>query len=365
MPDLHSIELALASLGGNKARRKCLAAALVALLTTRSVNLKRLANLFPSDAKVDSAYKRLQRFFRFFEIDQGSLAKLLVQWCRVPAPWHLSMDRTNWKLGVLHLNLLMLCIVAGPISFPLLWIGLSKNGQGKGHGAPRTGRAGNTNTPERIALMRQFVALFGAESCLCLRADREFASADFLNYLEGAKLSYQLRLKRDILVTDSRGEPACADYLFRDCKVQEERRLGFRRVLGKIRFVTGTRLASGDFLILVSDGERPLAEYTLRWGIETMFGAFKTRGFNLEATHITDPIRLSRLLCLLALAYTWAGVCGLWEFKQRPLKVKKHGRMPVSVFRLGIDLLQPIMARLCRNINKSQAVSVMEFLSCT
>ena len=213
--------------------------------------------------------------------------------------------------------------------------------------------------------MRRFVTLFRAESCFCLRADREFASADFMNYLEGAKLSYQLRLKGDILVTDSRGEPCCADYLFRDCKVQEERQLGFRKVLGKVRFVTGTRLASGDFLILVSDIERPLKEYALRWGIEPMFGAFKTRGFDLEATHITDPTRLSRLLCLLALAYTWAGVCGLWEFKQRLIKVKKHGRMPVSVFRLGVDLLQKIMVKLCRNGNECQEAVVMKFLSCT
>ena len=146
MPDLHSIELALAPLGGNKARRKCLAAALVALLTVQSLNLQRLANLFPTDAKVDSAYKRLQRFFRYYAPDLDRLAKTLAALCKTPAPWHLAMDRTNWKLGVLHLNLLMLCIVAGPISFPLLWVGLEKEGKGK---------AGNTNTPERIALIRR------------------------------------------------------------------------------------------------------------------------------------------------------------------------------------------------------------------
>lgn len=368
MPDTHFIELlqdALLPLGINKARRKCLAAALLALLTTRSVNLKKLAVLFPSDAKADSVYKRLQRFFRFLEIDRESLAMLLVRWCQVPAPWHLAMDRTNWKLGALHLNLLLLCIVAGPISFPLLWIGLSKESEVKGQGTRRIGKAGNTKASERIILMSQFVALFGAECCACLRADREFASTDFLKYLEEAKLPYQLRLKGDTLVMDSRGEPCCADYLFRDCPIQQERRLGFRRVLGKIRFVTGTRLASGDFLILVSDAERPLGEYALRWGIEPMFGAFKSRGFDLEAPHITDPIRLSRLLCLLALAYTWAGACGLWKFYQQPMKVKKHGRMPMSVFRLGLDFLQPIAARLCRNINKSQQETAFLFLSCT
>lgn len=60
MPSLNSIENALLPLGWNKARIKCLAAALIALLTTRSLNLKKIANLFPTNAKKDSAYKRLQ-----------------------------------------------------------------------------------------------------------------------------------------------------------------------------------------------------------------------------------------------------------------------------------------------------------------
>ena len=40
-----------------------------------------------------------------------------------------------------------------------------------------------------------------------------------------------------------------------------------------------------------------------RWQIETLFGCLKTRGFNFEDTHLTDPERLSKLLGLLALAF--------------------------------------------------------------
>jgi hypothetical protein len=36
-----------------------------------------------------------------------------------------------------------------------------------------------------------------------------------------------------------------------------------------------------------------LDEYALRWGIETMFGSFKTRGFHLEETHVTGLCSLS------------------------------------------------------------------------
>lgn len=358
MPTLDSIESALAPLRWNKARVKLLAAVVVALLSAQSINLMKLALLMPTGAKVPSAYKRLQRFLADFTPDMDSFARLLSSLCKIAPPWNLAMDRTNWKLGGAHLNLLMLCIVSEHISFPLLWMPLSRAGRGK---------AGNSNGAERIVLMERFVALFGASACQCLRADREFASRDWLKWMEENGIAYQLRIKGDVLVADSEGQMCCADWLFRDCPIQQERQLGFRKVLGKVRFVTGTRLADGNFLIVVSDQERPLSQYSLRWGIECMFGAFKRRGFNLEDTHVTAPDRLSRLMTFLALAYTWAGVCGLWEVEDPEFKwkIKKHGRHGVSVFRLGLDFLQPIMLKLCRNVNESQVVNARRFLSCT
>jgi len=359
MPNLDSIaalEAALTSLQWNKARIKCLAAFLLALLTRQSTCLAKLAPLFPTQAKQASAYKRLQRFLKDFAPDLDQLARTLSRLCRVCPPWHLAMDRTNWKLGKVHLNLLMLCLVTEGISFPLLWMSLSRDGAGK---------AGNSHTSERITLMERFVKLFGKAACACLMADREFASRAFLSWLEQAGLGYCLRLKGDTLIANGRGELCCADWLFRDCPIERERVLGWRRVLGKVRFVSGTRLAAGDFLIVVSDTERSLSVYALRWGIETLFGAFKRRGFDLEATHVTDPVRLSRLVALLALAYTWAGVCGLWCFARAGLQLKKHGRWPISIVRLGLDWLQPIMARLCRNVGEWQLSTALLFLSCT
>ena len=38
-------------------------------------------------------------------------------------------------------------------------------------------------------------------------------------------------------------------------------------------------------------------------GIETLFGIFKSRGFNLEDTHLVDSERLSRLFALLTIAF--------------------------------------------------------------
>jgi len=85
-------------------------------------------------------------------------------------------------------------------------------------------------------------------------------------------------------------------------------------------YLSGCYLGSGEYLILVSPAYLPAphAEYKKRWGIETLFGALKSRGFNLEETKLQDPERISRLRALLALAFTWAFVVGQWSGDFRP-----------------------------------------------
>jgi len=359
MLELDCIERSFSCTGWNRARVRFLARFVVALLAAQTVCLSRLCVLFPSTAMAESCYKRMQRFLKSFDFDFESLARLLVQVAGVTPPWTLALDRTNWKRGKANLNILMLCVVHERIAFPLLWTVLEKKGS-KGRG-----KAGNSNTAERIALLKRFVETFGTEKVDFVCADREFVSGEWLKWLKQAGISFRLRLRSDVLVTNGRGEEVCADWLFRDCPVQQERSLGVRRLLGHRLFVSGTRLPDGDFLIVISDKDFTLADYALRWGIETMFAAFKSRGFRLEDTHITCPERLSRLLGLLAVAFCWAFSAGNWLTQAKPLKLKKHGRPPVSRVRRGLDFLRPVAAKLCKIPDIAQCRQALQFLSCT
>lgn len=72
-------------------------------------------------------------------------------------------------------------------------------------------------------------------------------------------------------------------------------------------------MGNGDLLVVIAPVEAQdlVNDYALCWGIETLFGIFKTRGFCLESTHLTDAERLSKLFALLALALCWAMRTGL------------------------------------------------------
>jgi hypothetical protein len=63
--------------------------------------------------------------------------------------------------------------------------------------------------------------------------------------------------------------------------------------------------------------------YKQRWQIETRFRAFKTAGFNLEDTHLTDYQRLDKLLILTTIAFHWAYNTGIYEPKNTK-KLKKR-----------------------------------------
>ena len=52
-----------------------------------------------------------------------------------------------------------------------------------------------------------------------------------------------------------------------------------------------------------------MRDYRKRWGIESLFGDCKTRGLNLEDTHITDPTKLDALMGIVALAIARACRC--------------------------------------------------------
>lgn len=302
-------------LPGHGARLRFLAQFLLALLKVRSVNLAELASGFGGKAKVESHYKRLQRFFRGFEIDQDALAQLLVRLVPVgDGPWRLAMDRTHWQFGKADINFLMLGVAWRGVAVPLFWTVLAG--------------PGNSDTAERIALMERFLQVFGAHRIAALRADREFVGEDWLRWLQKNGIPFHQRLKRNTLVPNTWNRMMRLDEQFSSLKPGESQRLpGRRPVWGCFVHLSALRLDEGDFLLIASFGA-PQAEaidaYADRWPVETLFGCLKTRGFNLEDTHLTDPKRLAKLMGLLALAFAWTCRTGeLLHDGPSPIRQKK------------------------------------------
>lgn len=297
------------------ARLSFLAQFLLALFKVRSVNLAEIAEGFSGPAQVASHYKRLQRFFRGFTVNDGPWARLLVRLFPVgDGPWMLTLDRTNWQFGKAEINFLILGIAHQGMALPILWTVLDK--------------PGNSDTAERIALLRRFLDLFGSASIKALLADREFVGEEWLEWLQAEHIPFYLRLKRNTLIPNAWNKRLRADVLFQNLRPGQARYLDGRRpVWGCFVHLSALRLDDGELLLIASSGV-PQADaftaYAQRWEIETLFGALKSRGFNLETTHLTQPDRLSTLLALLALAFAWTYRAGETLATQAPIPQKKR-----------------------------------------
>jgi hypothetical protein len=197
MTDIRSLERTLLdNLPWNKARIKFVARFLLALYAMRTVNLSVLATAFSGHAKEESNYKRLQRFLREFEMPYAELALFIVKLLGVPGPYTLALDRTNWKVGAVDLNILMLSIVYRGVGIPVVWTVLSK--------------AGNSDTSERTTVIEIFLDLFGAQNIACLLGDREFVGREWFRFLKKHRIKFQMRLHKNTLVRNGRGRYAHA-----------------------------------------------------------------------------------------------------------------------------------------------------------
>ena len=334
------------------ARLSFLALFLIALFRVKTVNLVDLSIGFKSKAKKESSYKRLQRFLREFDLDYYSMAKLVIEMMEIPQPWVLSLDRTEWQFGSKVFNILTLGVVHQGVAFPLLWWMLDKKG--------------NSNTIERIELLKEFVELFNEYQIDYLSADREFLGHDWLQYLlSQPMMSFRIRIRETELLGDGKHQLSTR-IVFSHLQIGQKSLLKRKRILwGHQVYIGALRLQDNSLLTIIAPNYCPtiIDDYAQRWSIETLFGIFKSRGFNLEDTHLIDSERLSRLFALLTIALCWAYRTGQWLSAHKPILIKKHGRKAKSVFRDGFDHLRSIFLNL--DESKADFLESLQFLSCT
>ena len=341
-------------LGWHGARISFLALFLLALLKVKTVNLKELAVGFGGNALIESHYKRLQRFFSKFEMDYHQIARIVVHWLNIPQPWVLSMDRTTWEFGSHCHNILTVGIVYEGVAIPILWWMLKK-------------KKGNSNSDERMRFIEEMLRIFPAAEIRCLCGDREFIGQAWVRYLLlDPMLAFCLRIRATDKI-ERNGKTLAAKVIFAHLAVGESQRLqGHCRVWGYPVSVEALRLPDHSLLIVIGhpDSTDLVQDYALRWGIETLFGIFKTRGFCLESTHFTDEKRLRKLFALLTLALVWSLKTGLEIHRLHPIPLKKHGRRAKSLFRLGFDHLRHLILNPS-SLNFRFFLDSLHFLSCT
>jgi hypothetical protein len=327
----------------------------LALIKVRDVNLTSIAIAICSQCKVESEYRKLQRFFANVEICYVCLAKLIIKLAKLENDkWVLVLDRTNWKFGKLDINILVLSIDCFGIGVPILWSMLDNNG-------------GSSNTLERKELINRFIEIFGTDVIESLLGDREFIGDNWLKFLDDKGINFYIRIKANLTIGRSESELVTANHLIKKLKNEEFIVLKGLRYLGKNYRGPKVKIAArrndkGELMIIATNDDANIAlkMYTNRWSIECLFGCLKTRGFNFENTHLVHLDRIEKLLALLAIAFTLCHVVGIWRNEIEPIKIKRHQRKAKSLFRHGLDFLRKLL--FDPNIMKTKIEEIIDKL---
>ncbi|MGI8468958.1 MAG: transposase [Pyrinomonadaceae bacterium] len=227
---------------------------------------------------------------------------------------------------------------------------------------------GNSSAAAAVALSKRFVAEFGSEVIERIYADREFGSKELLAYLLEAEIDFHIRLKTS-------HKSAGRSFLKMWRQVSERVKLRGNRkieVFGLEVFVSIVKYRKAgkiEYLIVASRQRNKYAieEYKVRWQIETMFGCLKSRGFDFEETHLTQPEKISKLLLLLGLGLCLAMLMGEFQtevLKKAVMKIKKNQRYAESLFRIGLDALQNLLFNHQKQEKHRQLQMFIQLLSC-
>jgi Transposase DDE domain len=308
----------------------------IGIAYSRSVSLPRAAGKAPCRIQLEG---RVQRFERLLaceklvplevlkpvaekvlrEVSRGGRVRLTV-----------VMDRSMINDT---LNLLFLAVAYAGRALPLGWV--------------RVPSDGNSNLKLQQQLLTWFKACLPLGAMATVIADREFHSIHLAAWIERVLgLCFVLRIKAGTWIEyDGEWYPAGAlackgkTHFWESVKVTRDAKASQRVNLVAI----WDHDEAEPWLLITNhtDPEQVGELYAARFWIEEMFSDHKSRGLNLEATRITDPDRLERLLVAVTLAYLWsmqvgALVVGRDEWRQ----VDNRGaERSVSLCQIGLRWL--------------------------
>lgn len=331
----------------HKARLVFVARFVLALLKVSTVNLARISTALNGTVTRESNERRCARFLSGFDLAQELIARCVL--ALVPAEkLVLSLDRTEHYFGAISVNVLTLGVAYQGIAFPLVWSCL--------------GKTGNSNTAERIALMQRALKLVSPSQLLALTADREFVGVAWFAFLKTQGIPFVIRIRCNTLVRYRQDTAPAALWFNRFTHGDTGQIKKPCWVMGQRVYLIAQKLAGDEWLLLAASHKpaHALCTYAQRWEIESLFGAFKTRGFNFEDTHLTRTVRIERLFGLMAVALVWAHKVGELIAKRTPIPVKTHGRKQFSVFRYGLDQLRQLLqSGQCKKLDWHAALRVL------
>lgn len=333
------------------------------ILLVNSCNLnkikKKASILLGKLTKNETLYTRFIRFFKMKGIE-GFILGVLNLALSMALPfvgysdvYCIAIDRTNWKIGKVNINILYIGLVLGNGYFiPLFFRLLDKRG--------------NSSQAERIELFKQFKRVFNdfANFSFVVVGDREFIGEDWFYYLAQNSYDFVMRIRRKDYAN------LLADQLNMTVEQLNKRiakkveKYGYCVFPIDIQGVTlyyhvypkrkGDRSYANEkdkYIRFISNSIDPqwvAEQYDRRWKIEVFFEDCKLKGFDMESIGFSAEAKVRLMVAICAVCYVLCLIQGIIEYRRRPALKKLDKKTNkiykrVSVFTKGYEKLEEIL----------------------
>jgi len=322
--------------GRMRQRTVVLAAFITGIVRSKSTQNRKVAEQSGLESKVESRIKQLERWYKnenvSYELDYLPYISQLLEEFK-DAPLVLAIDGSTIGRGCMAL---MINLIYEKRAIPLVWTVFQRP---KGHASAQ----------EHIALLKRILQVLPENQQIIFLGDGEFDSIELQQHIRDTEgWEYVCRTANNTTV-HSEGEqfPSGEIAILPDSQLSLLDVLVTQEAFGPVNLVTVWDKKCDEPIYLVTSFE--LADEAYHWYqrrmcIETFFSDQKSRGFGLHKSHISDPVRLSRILIAASLAYLWMIYLGVQAHLTKMTRIiHRTDRCDLSLFQLGLSLLNHLL----------------------
>lgn len=307
-----------------KTQREALSLLVATMLEVRSPNTNDLAAAFPVETeRLDMRQQRISRILQNKHISYLDV-----------------MEPFAKEVLALFTGTLVLCIDQSHIAddFELLMVSLYWEGRSIPLIWSVHDTKGNVGFEGQKPLLDRLLSWLPGGVPVVLMGDRFYGSVELIGYCREKQWDYRLRLKQNFLVTIDGKEKHLSELSQQKEGNWENVELTAQKITTNLGLIYEEGHPEPWFIAMSAKPSfYKTLDYSMRWGIESLFSDFKTRGFALEDTKLQHPDRIERLILIMALSVFFAVSTGMWDREKNPTPPEKKSNLPKNTG----DLLLP------------------------
>jgi hypothetical protein len=245
------------------------------------------------------------------------------------APLTILLDGTSAGRGCV---VLIASVVYRSRAIPLLWKVVK-------------GKKGHLAEELHCALIRRLQEVIPAHADVLLLGDGEFDGTQLQAAIRASNWHYACRTATNILIYAQERVFTVGDLpLTRGEAVSIADVQMTAKRYGPVLLIGLWEAKHTEPLYLItslSDAQVALERYRLRFRIECMFADHKSRGFQIDKSHLAAPSRLERLLIATSLAYLWVHAVAIFaQARGWIAQFHRTDRCDLSLFQIGLRAIQ-------------------------